>query len=278
VLGALTLVYADSNRRYSEADLAVAEELGRRAAMSLDNALLYGQAQEAISARDSFLSIASHELNTPLTSIRLNFQTLQRALMKLPSEAAGPVRADSKFQAIERQLVRLSNLVVELLDVSRITSGRLKLEPEPLDFAALVQETVARCADEANRNGCVVQVNAPEPIAGCWDRMRLDQVATNLLSNAIKYGHGKPIVITARQKGEIAELTVQDFGIGIAPEDQDRLFQRFERIASERNYSGWGLGLWIVRQVLDAMGGSIQVDSQPGAGSTFIVKLPRTLR
>lgn len=277
VLGALSLVNTEGGRRYTQADVRLAEDLARRAATSLDNGRLYTEAQEAVRARDSFLSVASHELNTPLTSLTLNVQALRRQL-ESPRASPGDVASESvsnKVMAVQRQLSRLSSLVRELLDVSRITAGKLRLEREELDLAALTRELVPRYAEELSRAGCSLRLEAPGPATGSWDRLRVEQVLQNLLSNAIKYGRGHPIEVSVGADAERAWLSVRDEGVGIALEAQPRLFHRFERLASERHYGGLGLGLWIVRQIVDAMGGRILVRSAPGQGSTFTVELPR---
>ncbi|MFP2912181.1 PAS domain-containing sensor histidine kinase [Pyxidicoccus sp. 3LFB2] len=275
VLGALTLVNSESGRRYTQADVRLAEDLARRAAASLDNGRLYTEAQDAIRARDTFLSVASHELNTPLTSLTLNVQALRRDLEPRAGGATSPEALSTKVQAVQRQLSRLSSLVRELLDVSRITAGRLRLEREDLDLAALTREMVPRFSEDLSRAGCELRLDAPEPVMGHWDRLRLEQVLQNLLSNAIKYGRGRPIEVRVGGDGERAWLSVRDEGVGIDPQGQARLFQRFERLASERHYGGLGLGLWIVKQIVDALEGRIQVRSAPGQGSTFTVELPR---
>jgi signal transduction histidine kinase len=274
VLGALTLVHAGSNRCYGEADLRLAEDLASRAAISLDNGLLYREAHEAVHARDAFLSMASHELNTPLTSLKLQLQGLLRDHEQLPREGPPLRPLDRKLQAVQRQVGRLEKLIREMLDISRITAGKLNLEPEDVNLSALVSEVVTRCAEDLTKAGCAVRLRAPDAVVGPWDRMRLDQVVQNLLSNAMKYGQGKPIDIVVRADAETVMLSVRDYGIGIAPADQARLFQRFERAASGRHYGGFGLGLWIVKQILNAMGGGIQVESQPGEGALFEVFLP----
>jgi PAS domain S-box-containing protein len=276
-LAVLTLVYADSQRYYSEADVRLAEDLARRAATSLDNGLLYREAQDAIRARDSFLSVASHELNTPLTSLSLNVQALQRVLLRegAGSSALYQDTISPKLQAVQRQISRLANLIHELLDVSRITAGKLKLEPEEVDLIILTRELVPRFADDLGRAGCELRLELPsEAVLGFWDRLRVEQILQNLLSNAIKYGQGLPIQLRISADAQWARVVVRDEGIGIPAEDQARIFQRFERVASERHYSGFGLGLWIVRQILDAMAGRIHVESEPGRGSTFTVELP----
>ncbi|MFY2560612.1 ATP-binding protein [Corallococcus terminator] len=277
VLGALSLVNTEGGRRYTQADVRLAEDLARRAATSLDNGRLYTEAQEAVRARDSFLSVASHELNTPLTSLTLNVQALRRQL-EAPAGSPGDIASESvpnKVMAVQRQLSRLSSLVRELLDVSRITAGKLRLEREPLDLAALTRELVPRYAEELSRAGCSLRLETPGPATGEWDRLRVEQVLQNLLSNAIKYGRGHPIEVHVGADAERAWLSVRDEGVGIALEAQPRLFHRFERLASERHYGGLGLGLWIVRQIVDAMDGRILVRSAPGQGSTFTVELPR---
>ncbi len=276
VLGALTLLNSESRRRYTEADVRLAEDIARRAATSLDNGRLYTEAQEAVRARDSFLSVASHELNTPLTSLTLNIQALRRDMEHRPG--GGPASAEalaSKVVAVQRQVSRLSSLVRELLDVSRITAGRLVLEREHLDLAALTREVVPRFSEDLARAGCELHLDAQGPATGHWDRLRLEQVLQNLLSNAIKYGRGRPIEVRVGADAAHAWLSVKDQGLGIPPEGHARLFQRFERLASERHYGGLGLGLWIVKQIVDAMDGRIRVESTPGQGSTFTVELPR---
>jgi signal transduction histidine kinase len=270
-LGAITLLTSGFGRRYDASDQALGEELARRIALAIDNARLYREAQDAIRARDEFLSIASHELRTPLTPLQLQVQSLRR----LASRSELPLdRLQQKLALAERQVERLGGLVANLLDISRITGHRLLLELEEVDLAALVRDVTERSRDHLQRVGCTLDLRAPAALVGRWDPMRLEQVLTNLLSNAMKYGAGKPIHVEVAAAGGQALLTVRDEGIGIAPEDQRRIFQRFERAVSERHYGGFGLGLWICRQVVEAMGGSIDVQSALGAGATFTVRLP----
>jgi PAS domain S-box-containing protein len=233
---------------------------------------LAAELREAVSARDQFLSVASHELRTPLTSLQLTVQRLLRSLTR--SAAQDPEAVLAKLRTVEQQVRRQVSLVEKLLDVSRISSGQLQLELEPVDAALVTREVAARFDDELSNAGCTVQVVAEAPVIGRWDRMRLDQVVTNLLSNAVKYGPGKPIEIRVQSAGDKAKITVIDQGIGIADEDQRRLFQRFVRVVADRNYSGFGLGLWISRRIVEALGGKIDVRSEPGRGSAFVVELP----
>ncbi|HXN83074.1 MAG TPA: HAMP domain-containing sensor histidine kinase, partial [Myxococcales bacterium] len=165
-------------------------------------------------------------------------------------------------------------LINELLDVSRIVSGKVLLDLEDVDLAALAQEVADRFGEELARAGCTLRFEAGENVVGHWDRARLDQVLTNLLGNAIKYGKGSALELTVGRLGSEAWLSVRDHGIGIAPEHQARIFGRFERAVSERHYGGLGLGLWIAREVVDSLGGSIRCESGLGQGSTFTVVLP----
>jgi PAS domain S-box-containing protein len=273
-LGAVTLISAESGRRFGPADLAFAEELGRRAGLALENARLYRAATDAVKLRDDFLSVAGHELKTPLTALILKLASLQRAFEGDRPPPA--VEAAQKVARIVATSARLERLVNELLDVSRITSGRLQLEPHRHDLVALAREVIGRFAEQSARVKSPIALVAVEPVEGTWDRQRLDQVLTNLLANALKYGPGRPIrVRVGLQEGDHARLAVTDEGIGIRAADQVRIFERFERAVPDRNYGGLGLGLWITRQIVEAHGGQIRVDSAPGRGSTFEVLLPR---
>lgn len=225
---------------------------------------------EAVRARDAFLSIASHELRTPLSALQLQVDMAARA-----SARAGVGAPVERIDRIARQVRRLTTLIDNLLDVSRITAGALHLEPEELELRGVVEEVVSRHEAEARREGSSIQLRACEtPVVGRWDRLRLDQTLENLLGNAIKYGAGKPIEVVLDVEGSTAKIAVIDHGIGIPLEHQARIFERFERIVPSKSYGGLGLGLWIVRQIVDALGGRIRVASAPGAGATFVVELP----
>jgi PAS domain S-box-containing protein len=271
-LGALTLVAAESGRRFTENDLALCEELGRRAGIAIENAQLYREATEAVRVRDEFLSVAGHELKTPLAALLLQVAGLSRALKRDPQH--DPARLIDRLDKAAASGTRLEKLIDELLDISRITSGRLLVEPEQLDLAATLREVTARFAEESARSGCRIDVIAAAPVVGHWDRGRVEQVITNLLSNAIKYGAGKPVTASVSRAGERAVLEIADQGIGIDPAHQSRIFERFERAVSERHYGGLGLGLWIARQIIEAHGGSISVRSMRDRGATFTVDLP----
>lgn len=271
ILGVLTLVRAESGLQYGREELRLAEDLARRAAVAVDNALLYREAQKAIGLREGFLQVAAHELRTPVTSLKLNTQMLLSCARR---EEACSERLMTRLTGMERGVGRLGVLVDELLDVSRITSGRLVLHPEELDLAELVREVVGRIRPEADRAGCELRLQVPGPVVSRWDRLRLEQVLSNLLSNALKYGAGHPVEVSLHVSGTRLLLQVRDEGIGIAPALQERIFERFERAVSDRHYGGLGMGLWITREIVTALGGTIRVESAPEQGATFTVTLP----
>ncbi len=276
-IGLLWLYYSTrSNRIYRQADLAFVEEIAARAALAIENARLWREAQEAIEARDEFLSIASHELRTPLTSMLLRVQGELRRLQKDPSYAPSRAEVESLLASFNQQTGRLAQLVAELLDVSRMATEVLRLSPQEMDLGDVVREATLALSEDARKKGCVIGLEAPHGIVGSWDPVRIAQVVTALVSNAIKYGGGKPISVSVQSTGERAEIAVSDQGIGIEREHVGRIFERFERQVSPRNYGGFGLGLWRARQLVEASGGTIAVASDLGRGATFRVNLPKT--
>jgi two-component system OmpR family sensor kinase len=222
--------------------------------------------------RDDFLSIAGHELRTPLTALQLQLQGLVRNARK-PSP---PPVADlvDRLEKASGHVARLERLINELLDVSRITTGRMGMHREEIDLAALAREVIERFADDSERAHAPVALSAPAPVVGHWDRLRIDQVLTNLVANAIKYGAGQAIDVEVAREDGRAVVRVRDHGIGIGPAAQERIFGRFERAVSERHFGGLGLGLWIARQIVEAHGGAITVRSTPGRETLFTVELP----
>lgn len=239
------------------------------------NAQLYREAQEAVRARDEFLSVASHELKTPLCALALSLQTLVMRAHSAPSEAPSLQELASKAESANQVVQRILRLMDEMLEVSRITGGRMNLDLEELELAGIVEELLQRSRDELQRAGCTLHFHAEDRLLGKWDRLRIEQIVNNLLSNAMKYGRGKPIEVGLSGSPQAASLTVRDWGIGIPVEEQARIFERFERAVTARIYTGFGLGLWIVRQIVEALGGSIHVQSQPGRGALFTVNIPR---
>ncbi len=273
ILGHITLLRDRGRPPYTPEDETLLEDLAHRAAQAIENARLYGQAQAAVVARDEFLSIASHELRTPLTALRLALENLRRVSAREAPGGAPSPNVERVLAASERAGQRLEKLVEALLDVSRIHMGRLELDVEPLDLGAVVADAVSAVADELVQAGSTVSV-AGEQVSGNWDRLRLGQVLVNLLSNAVKYGAGKPIEVGYGMGEGRAWVVVKDHGIGIDPGDQLHIFERFERAVSSQNYGGLGLGLYIVKRIVESHGGTVRVESAPGQGATFLVDLP----
>lgn len=266
-VGAFCVRSLQAGRRYSREELDLATDIAQRSALAIQNSYLHRRATDAIQARDEFLSVASHELRTPLTALHLLVRTLQT-----PEGVPVPL-TPAKLEIAERQVLRIAKLVNQLFDLSRVTSGQLQLDLDDVDLSAVARDVAARMADEAFDAACVVAVRTPAPCVGRWDRFRMDQIATNLLANALKYGRGKPVEIAVEDLGDSARLTVRDAGIGILPEHVNRIFERFSRATPARRYEGLGLGLYIIKQILEASGGKISVESEPGKGSLFVVDL-----
>ncbi|HET6439383.1 MAG TPA: ATP-binding protein [Anaeromyxobacter sp.] len=252
-------------------EMRLAEELARRAGQHLDNAVLYGEAREAVRLRDEFISVASHELRTPLTSLTLQVKVLQRWAAEPALQDAQEV-LPGRLANVSRQVERLNRLVANLLDVTRLRVGRLELALEEFDLCGLVEEVAGRFSDELARGGRRIEVELARPVPGRWDRVRLEQVLTNLLSNAIRYGAG-PVEVSVARAGEGVRLRVRDHGTGIGPEEQARIFDRYERGRASGG-GGLGLGLYLVRLFVEAHGGAVALESGEGEGACFTVSLP----
>jgi len=251
--------------------VAAVRDVGERKRLE-ERARLLRKAQEEVRERDEFLSIASHELRTPVAALQLQLQMLQRAAQR--SLDALPDALEPKLDSLERQVRRIGVLVGELLDVSRMRLGRLELAREPGDLSEIARETVTHLRDELERTGSHLILDLT-PTPGTFDRSRIEQVITNLLANAAKFGQGKPVTLHVDPDGPRARLRVVDRGIGISTEDQARVFDRFERAVPSQHFGGLGLGLYIARRIVEAHGGEIRVESAPGKGTTFTVLLPR---
>jgi signal transduction histidine kinase len=272
-VGAITFIAAESGREYEQHDLILAKEIARRASLAIENARLYEDAREAVRVRDAFLTVASHELRTPITTVLLQAQSLLREARRSEGPMS-PERVLRRAARIEAHVERLNELVEQLLDVSRISAGHLQLFLEDVDLAELVREVVRRHEDEARNARCALVVHAEPGLSGRWDRLRLEQIVGHLLANALKYGRGEPVEIDVRPDPEGAVLVVRDHGIGVPKEAQERIFERFGRLGSERHYGGFGLGLWITRHLAQTLGGRVSVDSRSGEGAAFTVVLP----
>lgn len=227
--------------------------------------------REAVRARDEFLQIASHELNTPLTPLALQLSNLERLAFR---EQLRMDELPALLNAARRQVRRLSELARDLLDVTRLSQGRMQLSPFQMSLAEVAREAVDHFSPQAERDGCPLELVIEQDVVGRWDRGRIEQVFANLLGNALKYGRGKPVRLEVGRSGDRARLAVRDEGVGIEPEALPRIFQKFERAATAHDFGGLGLGLFITRQIVESHGGTIQVHSELGRGATFVVELP----
>lgn len=223
--------------------------------------------QRALSLRDDFLMIASHELRAPLTNVSLQLQNFRRLLDRGATRAHLRVLAE----AAVREAGRLTSLIDTLLD-AQAAKGQLQLDIGDVDLGELAREVTERMRPRAEQLGSVMEVDVPS-IQGRWDRVRIEQVLTNLVTNALKFGRGKPVRVVAMRAGREATLEVSDQGIGVSADDLARIFGKFER-AVPSHYGGFGLGLFIARQIVEAHNGRVDVTSAPGVGSTFRVTLP----
>jgi PAS domain S-box-containing protein len=227
----------------------------------------FEELKQAIAVRDEFMVIASHELRTPLTALKLRLQSLQRARPET-------IDLKDKLDGALRQTTRLERLIDNLLDVSRVATGHLDIEPEDLDLSDIVRDVVARFTAEATRAGIRIEYDLPGRSRGRWDRLRIEQVLTNLLSNALRYGEAPLVRIALEVDEERATLLVEG-GAHIPEAKLARIFNRFERAGGPRAAGGLGVGLYVTRQIVEAHGGTISVSSHRGEPTTFTVVLPR---
>lgn len=262
-------------RELIEAEHRKVRRLAEEAKIRLEKEreVILEQLKEAVKTRDEFISIASHELKTPLTSLNLQTQILERSLEREDFEFAKN-KLPHFFSLLHKQLGRLNHLVEDMLDVTRIASGQLVVSYQEINLSDLIREICARLYEQARTLGIVLQVDVPDVIVGAWDSFRMDQVLSNLIANAIKYGRKGSIEIRAKVVNGRVQIEVEDHGPGIEKKDQQRVFDRFERAISASEVSGLGLGLFICKRIVEAHQGRIWVESEPGQGARFIVEVP----
>jgi len=238
------------------------EELRRRIA----------ELTEAVAARDTFIAVAAHELRNPMTPIIGQVDLLLSAVR---AGRCSPEQVERRLERVQRTMRHYMKRAAILLEVSRLTSGKLQLEPEGFDLAPLLRDLADEFADAAQRTGVPIRVMAPASLRGTWDRLAVEQIVDNLVSNALKYGARTPIEISAEACGKRVCVQVRDHGDGIPAADRKRVFQHFERaVGRGERRSGFGLGLWVVRHLVEAMEGTITVEDAPGGGALFTVMLP----
>ncbi|MBX3022748.1 MAG: hybrid sensor histidine kinase/response regulator [Bdellovibrionales bacterium] len=284
IAGAVDFLFKPFNPTILQAKVAVFAELRRKTeAMRQHTELLHAAAlkeqenamlKESLARRDEFLSIASHELKTPITPLNLQVQSFLQMVRSGTLNNLPPERLERMLVTSQNQIDRLARLVDELIDISRLKSDRLELKRAPASLKALVQGVIEQFAPEFKKNGCEVTLQTDGEGFGVMDSFRIEQIIINLLLNAVKYGNGCPITVRLRDDGRQAQLSVEDGGIGIAEDDLQRIFQRFERAVSAKNYGGLGLGLFICSRIAELHGGRISVTSKLGEGSTFTLHLP----
>jgi len=264
-----TMVFGSSFLRYDQADLKFAEAYAQRVGLILENGRLYRRAEDAIKARDEFLSLASHELRTPLTSLGLFAQSIAREAAARPG---GTLM--SLGQGMLRQAGRLDRLAERLFYATEIGVHAPTLNRETVDLSQLVRDLTLAFSGVAAVAGSKLVSSVDDHVIGNVDANRIEQVVENLIDNAVKFGTGSPIEIELRAHDGTATLSVRDHGLGIPLEEQGELFRRFRRGSTAAGLGGLGLGLHVVREIVEAHGGKVRVDARPGSGSTFTVELP----
>lgn len=231
--------------------------------------------QKALKSRDEFLSICSHELKTPLTSLKMQIQITNRIREKKGDSVAFSQENMEKFIGhADRSVERIIHLVNDMLDISRVATGRLSLKLEKVDLGLLVADISERLKAMLELAGCELRIETTKNVVGLWDKFRIEQVITNLLTNAAKYAPEKPVLISVMKDGPYAVFRIKDNGPGIPEDAQKRIFERFERAIDHSAISGLGLGLYISKEIVELHHGTISVESGPGEGSTFSVRLP----
>ena len=273
IYGALLFAHVLEDQ-FTEVHEKIAQAIASQASVALDNAILYKQAQEAIRAREDFLSIAAHEIRTPLTPLALQLELMSRRAAALKDDSERAV-FEKSLNITNRQVKRLARLVDELLDVSRIRVGRLTLEYERCDIISTIHDIVERYRIQAAEAMSTIEVVSPsDEILVDFDRFRFQQVLVNILSNALKYAPGSDVKIGIAEARDTIHIRIVDKGPGISIEDQGRIFNRFERASVDKTKGGLGLGLYICREIIQAHGGNIDVISEVGKGTTFTLSLP----
>lgn len=232
--------------------------------------------QRSLHMRDEFMSLVAHELRTPLNTLFLETQMRSLQLRRGNAAAFSPDQMEAMVRRDERQIKAMIRLIDDMLDVSRMRSGKLSIRPCDVELMSLLDRVVSDLALQAASTGTTLTLVPHDPIKGCWDEFRIEQVIVNLLTNALRYGGGQPVEVSVQMEGDMVKIDVRDHGKGIAATDIERIFEPYERGARNGEPKGLGLGLYISRQLAVSHGGELRVTSTPGEGSTFSLHLPCT--
>ena len=232
--------------------------------------------QRSLKMRDEFMSLVAHELRTPLNTLFLETQMRSLQIKRGNAAAFAPQQMEAMVQRDERQIKSMIRLIDDMLDVSRMRSGKLSIRPTQVQLMTLLERVVSDLSLQAATTGSSLTLRPHDPVSGCWDEFRVEQVIVNLLTNALRYGGGQPVQVSVEQVGECVRIDVRDGGKGIAPGDLERIFEPYERGARNGEPKGLGLGLYISRQLAISHSGELRVTSNPGEGSTFSLMLPCT--
>lgn len=276
VIGMLAFCAYESGKTYDANMIELGEELGKRVTLAIENSRLYNVSQKAIETRNHFLSIASHELNTPITSLKLHLQMVEKTLKSNKEQKDLLPKFEKSIEASVKQVDRLINLVQVLLDVSHIQSGKFKFAFGKVNVTEMVKEIVERHNEILSNFNCTMSLDLPNNLEAYWDKTRIEQVFINLITNAVKYAPGK-IEVSVKDAGQNINISVRDFGKGIPATKLSSIFDRFERVSHNDNIGGLGLGLFIVKQIIEGHHGVIKIDSEIGKGSCFNISIPKDL-
>ena len=232
--------------------------------------------QRSLRMRDEFMSLVAHELRTPLNTLFLETQMRSLQLKRGNTAAFGAQQMEAMIQRDERQIKSMIRLIDDMLDVSRMRSGKLSIRPAQVELMNLLERVVSDLSLQAATTGSSLTLRPHDGVTGCWDEFRVEQVIVNLLTNALRYGCGQPVEVSVERSGDMVRIDVRDQGKGIAASDLERIFEPYERGARNGEPKGLGLGLYISRQLAISHGGELRVTSKPGEGSVFSLVLPCT--
>lgn len=274
VIGAIVLGSQQPDRRYTPSDLETVKEVSRSCALAIDNALLYRESKKTIEAREDFISVASHELRTPITSLKMRIDLLAMMIErgKFPEEINKVLRPI--VSELQPDVKNFTKLIESLLDISKIGDKDLTLFKDVCDISSIIKDEAQKLKAIFETHQTDLCFEIQDGIKGSCDQTRIRQIINNLLTNALKFGDKKPVTLIVKGDGSTLSVWVKDNGIGISDQDFQRIFKPFERAVSDQYFGGLGLGLYITERIVKSHGGKIEVDSKPGHGATFKVEIP----